>query len=183
MFTDLVGFTSLSQIDEINAFGLLREYRKMVREKVEKHSRREVKTMGDAFLIVFESSMDSVLCAVETQKEAQESESLRKRVKIGIHLGEVYEENGDVHGDSVNVASRLEPLAGGGGICISEQVYHQVKNKLCFSFARVEHSALKNVKDQIEVYFVRGLDTEHRQEVERKEDVIRLAVLPLRNIS
>jgi len=115
MFTDMVGFTSLAQESEEMAMRLLDEQRKMVRPIVVEHGGREVKTIGDAFLVEFASSLEAVNCAGEIQAALKEETPGNSRTKIalriGIHLGDVIHVAGDVAGDAVNVASRIEPLA------------------------------------------------------------------------
>lgn len=155
MFTDMVGYTAMVQTDERRGLRVLRDHRELVRSMVAKHGGTEVKTMGDAFLIEFPSALAATDCAVEMQGairqyNMEKTESLQ--VKIGIHVGDVIHEKGDVYGDAVNIASRIEPLAEGGGICISEQVYDQVKNKVPLRFSKLEPLGLKNVLTPVTVY-------------------------------
>jgi len=124
MFTDIVGYTRMSQSDERLALELLAEHRELVRPLLLSHGGTEIKTIGDAFLVEFKSALDGVLCAVEIQKQMSERNSSvprerRLELRVGVHLGDVVHEGGDVYGDAVNVASRIEPLAESGGVCIS----------------------------------------------------------------
>src|SRR5437879_10571660 len=98
------------------------------------HGGTEIKTVGDAFLVQFRSARDAVLCAVDVQKNLRERNSRvdasrRVEVKIGIHVGDVEESSGDVYGDAVNIASRIEPLSEACGSCISQLVFYSARNK------------------------------------------------------
>src|SRR5262249_22807503 len=135
MFTDMVGYSALAQRDEALALELLEEHRRLVRGLLPQHSGREVKTTGDGFLLEFPSALAAVQGAVEIQNALHDrnetSPAERQiRIRIGIHVGDVVTSDGDIHGDGVNIAARIEPLAAAGGICISNAVHEQVRNKL-----------------------------------------------------
>src|SRR5690349_14006547 len=142
MFTDMVGYTTLSQKSEASAFQLLEEHRKVLRPLFVKHDGLEIKTIGDAFLVEFASALEAVRCAFEIQQSLSELNSDRSPEKklllrIGVHLGDVIHGQNDVYGDAVNIASRIEPLSEPGGVCITEQVYDQIKNKFELPFSSV----------------------------------------------
>ncbi|HXW37305.1 MAG TPA: adenylate/guanylate cyclase domain-containing protein [Nitrososphaerales archaeon] len=155
MFTDIVGYTSMAHADETRTLEVLKQHRGLLRPIVVKHGGSEVKTMGDAFLIEFSSALAATECAAEIEKTLREYNKQNSRdvhVKIGIHVGDVVHEGGDVYGDAVNIAARIVTLAQGGGTCISQQVYDQVRNKSTLRFSRLGAQTLKNVSDPIDVY-------------------------------
>ena len=158
MFTDMVGFTGLAQVDEANALRLLEEHRQILRPEFHQHRGTEVKSVGDGFLVEFESALDATNCAIAIQQRLLERNQRPGvtpiRVRIGVHLGDVVHENGDVLGDSVNIASRLEPLADASGICISGPVFEQVANKIAYPCTLLEHRLLKNVDSPLSLYAI-----------------------------
>jgi len=156
MFTDLVGFTSLAQKDEARAFLLLEEHRALVRAAYPKHNGREIKTMGDAFLLEFASALDATTCAIEIQRRVRKRNQTRRgdriRLRIGVHVGDLISVGGDILGDAVNIASRIEPMAEPGGICVTQQVYDQVWNKISNRMDELAECRLKNVTNPVSVY-------------------------------
>jgi adenylate cyclase len=185
MFTDIVGYTSLSQRNESLAMELLERHRRLLRPFFEKHDGREVKTMGDAFLVEFGSALDAVRCAVEMQQSMHEATSTQPvdehfAIRIGIHLGDVVHRQDDVYGDAVNIASRIEPLAEPGGICISQQVYDQIKNRFELPLTSIGPKELKNVSDKVEVIRV---ELPWGKEETPALNSHRIAVLPFVNMS
>jgi adenylate cyclase len=201
MFTDIAGFTSLVEKDENLALTLLDEHRQLVRPIFLKHRGREVKTIGDSFLVEFASAVDAVECAKDIQQSLNEANHARNAktnifLRIGIHLGDVFHSENDIYGDAVNVASRIEPLAEPGGICVSRQVYESVRTKLReYKFESIGMKQLKNVEEPIEVFKVGvplefmvtsstlpsllGTISDNRQLLPKD----RIAVLPFLNIS
>jgi adenylate cyclase len=188
MYTDMVGYTALGQRNESLSLALVEEQRKMVRPILARHGGREIKTMGDAFLVEFPSAVDAVRCAYDIQRAAREfnlSLAADKRVhlRIGIHLGEVVEDQDDILGDAVNVASRIEKLAEEGGVSVTSHVYDQVQSKLDLQFASLGHQALKGVDKPVEVYKVvmpwRGIDVAPAPRFPSN----RIAVLPFTSFS
>jgi len=186
MFTDIVGYTAMTQKDEASALKMLETYRDLVRPLAPKHGGREIKTMGDGSLIEFGSALEASKCAIEMQEvlhRFNEDAPTKILVRIGIHVGDVLHSSGDVYGDAVNIASRIEPLATGGGICISDQVYYQVRNKLPFDALRIEVGELKNISYPTDVYRIELPWERAGAAPGDRSDRRRLAVLPLANIS
>ena len=185
MFTDLVGYTAITQSNESLALKMLDRHRELVRPVLSRFGGREIKTIGDAFLVEFNSALEAAECAFEIQKtlhEFRDNTSDQINVRIGIHVGDVIHSHGDVYGDAVNIASRIEPLAKGGGICISGQVYDQIRNKIPYKIAKIETGPLKNVAQSIEVYRFE-LPWEKIEERPIELPANRIAVLPFVNIS
>jgi len=189
VFTDVVGFTAMAQADEPMAMRLLTEQRAMFRPIIAKHRGREVKTIGDAFLVEFASSLDAVRCAIEIQATMKDFNSRRGGspailIRIGIHLGDVIHSENDVAGDAVNVASRIEPLAPPGGICVTAPVHSSVVNKVPFSFESLGTPRLKNVATPMEVFRIKGLGEAAAKPVQMTAaQSNRVAVLPFANFS
>lgn len=188
MFTDLVGYTAVGQRNESLSLSLVEEQRKLLRPIFHRHNGREVKTIGDAFLTEFASALDAVRCAYDAQRAIREynislSSERRIHLRIGVHLGDVVEEEGDISGDAVNVASRIEPLAEDGGVCVTQQVYDQVRNKLDLPLLSLGRKALKNVASPLEVYKIVMPWTDEKSVTTTLLDKSRIAVLPFVNIS
>jgi adenylate cyclase len=190
MFTDMVGYSALAQADEEAALTALQRHNGLLRPIFARFRGREVKTVGDAFLVEFESALDAARCALEIQRalhdyNATSSERWKLQVRVGIHVGDVEETDGDVLGDAVNIASRIEPLAEPGGICLTQQVYDQVENKLAASLSRLPPVRLKNIRLPTNVYaVVPSWDgSADGRKTAPPPTGRQLAVLPLANIS
>ncbi|MBC8042347.1 MAG: hypothetical protein IAF08_02770 [Rhizobacter sp.] len=159
MFTDMVGYSMMTQKNEKLALELLEEHRRILRPLFTRHEGMEIKTIGDAFLVSFESALDAVSCAIDMQKTLAEynaafPETVKIEIRIGIHLGDVVHRGGDVYGDGVNIAARIEPLAEPGGICVTEDVYRQVQNKLDVPMMRLGQGDLKHIDIPVGIYKV-----------------------------
>jgi adenylate cyclase len=186
MFTDMVGYTTMTQSNEKLALEVLEAHRRLLRPILAKHGGREIKTIGDAFLVEFGSALDAVNCGIEMQQAIarvnHERTSLTQvQIRIGIHAGDVVERDGDVYGDTVNLASRIEKLADSGGIAVSDQVYEQVRNKLAFSTSKMGEFHLKNIESPTLVYAVSPVWSGVAA-VKPSAAANRIAVLPFRNI-
>ena len=157
MFTDMVGYSALSQRDEKLAQELLEEHRRLLREIFPRFNGTEIKTIGDAFLVEFGSALEAAQCAIEIQRtlakrNADIAPDRRIELKIGIHIGDVVHRGGDVYGDGVNIASRIEPVAGPGGICVSMDVERQIRNALEARFEKLAPTDLKNISVPMELF-------------------------------
>lgn len=187
MFTDMVGYTALGQRNESLSLALVDEQKKLIRAILARHDGREVKTIGDAFLVEFPNAIDAVRCGYEIQRSAKEfnlslAEDKRIHLRIGIHLGEVVESQGDISGDAVNVASRIQPLAEDGGVCLTRQVYDHVRNKFDVVLLSLGPKNLKNVSEPVEVFRM-VMPWEIPRASSTAEDTTRIAVLPFANMS
>ena len=157
MFTDMVGYSALSQRDEKLAQELLEEHRRLLREIFPRFHGTEIKTIGDAFLVEFGSALEAAQCAIEIQRmlahrDADASADRQIQVKIGVHIGDVVHRDGDVYGDGVNIASRIEPVAGPGGICVSMDVERQIRNALEARFEKLAPTDLKNISVPMDLF-------------------------------
>jgi adenylate cyclase len=157
MFTDMVGYSALSQRDDRLALELLEEHRQLLREIFPRFYGTEIKTIGDAFLVEFGSALEAAQCAIEIQRTLAKrnhdvTSDRRIDLKIGIHIGDVIHRDGDVYGDGVNIASRIEQLAGAGGICVSTDVERQIRNALEARFEKFGSADLKNIKLPMELF-------------------------------
>jgi TolB-like protein/class 3 adenylate cyclase/Tfp pilus assembly protein PilF len=157
MFTDMVGYSALSQRDDKLALELLEEHRQLLREIFPRFNGTEIKTIGDAFLIEFNSALEAAQCAIEIQRSLAKrnhdvTAERRIELKIGIHIGDVVHRGGDVYGDGVNIASRIEPLAGAGGICVSMDVERQIRNALEARFEKLAPTELKNISVAMDLF-------------------------------
>lgn len=203
MFTDMVGYSALTQKNEPLALELLEAHRKLLRPVFPNYGGKEIKTIGDAFMVEFRSALEAARCAIELQRTLlahNDSAPPEKQIqiRIGIHVGDVVHRGKDVFGDAVNIASRVEPIAQAGGICVSEDVARQVQNKIEEPLRRMGKGNLKNIQLPVEVYEI-VLPWREREEVPGESEragsapavkvqraskaIDSLAVLPLTNLS
>ena len=184
MFTDIVGYTALMGDDEQKAFEILKQSRELQKPLIEKFNGKWIKEIGDAVLASFPTVTDAVFCATEIQHSAHQFPNLNLR--IGIHQGEVVFENGDVFGDGVNIASRLQSIATPGSIFISETVHHNISNKQGIETRFIKQETLKNVKAPVKIYEVitgNELSKSQSKEQIKKPPEKSIAVLPFINMS
>jgi adenylate cyclase len=188
MFTDVVGYTLISSRDEKRALNLLDEHRALLQTVFSRHEGHVVKTMGDGFLVEFASAVKAVDCAVEAQTEFARSNLRRPEedgvmIRVGINVGDVVHSEGDVLGDAVNVASRVHALAKPGGICITRQVFDQVKGKVQWQMASMGPQELKNLPTPIETFAVMLHPGTQEEGGGLQLDPHRVAILPFANLS
>src|ERR1022692_1187284 len=156
---DVVGYSRLSGTDEDRTLARLRALRSdLIDPTIAVHRGRVVKRTGDGSLVEFRSVVDAVRCAIEVQngmidRNAGLPQERRIDFRIGIHLGDVVEESdGDLMGDGVNIAARLEGIAAPGSICLSEQAYWQVKGRLDLAVTDLGPTQLKNIAEPVRAY-------------------------------
>jgi adenylate cyclase len=160
---DVVGYSRLMELDEVGTLAALKSRRKdILAPLVAKHQGRVFKVTGDGVMVEFASAVNAVQCAIDLQQamtEAanQQPEDRRIVLRIGINLGDVVVERGDLYGDGVNIAARLETAADPGGIFISGTAYDQVRNKFETAFEELGEQSLKNIGAPVRVYRVAGL--------------------------
>src|SRR5436305_5578557 len=189
LVSDIVGYSRLAGADEDRILARLRALRSDLIDPIISVQRgRIVKRTGDGSLIEFRSVVDAVRCAIEVQNGMIERNAglppeRRIEFRIGIHLGDVVEESdGDLMGDGVNIAARLEGIADPGGICLSEDAYRQVRGKVAAEFADIGEQSLKNIARPVRVYRVAA---QHSMEPAALPlpDKPSIAVLPVQNLS
>jgi adenylate cyclase len=158
MFTDIVGFSCQMGADEARMLRLLDLHNQLIREAVAAHHGHVIKTIGDAFLVDFPSVVHAVQCAQQVQQRfrghnAEKEKTEQIHVRIGIHLGDIVQKDGDVFGDGVNIASRLQGLAEPDTICISQKVCEEVAKKLDLgTVVSLGKPTLKNIAERFLVY-------------------------------
>jgi len=155
---DVAGYSRLMGVDEEGTHEHLRAHlRQLVDPKIKEHRGRIVKNTGDGMLAEFSSVVDAVRCAAEIQRamvdlDTDMVEDRRIKFRVGINLGDVIVDGGDIYGDGVNVAARLEAMAEPGGICISRVVRDQIRDKLPYAFADMGEQSVKNIARPVRVY-------------------------------
>ena len=162
LVADIVGYSRLVGADEDRTLARLRGLRSdLIDPAIDAHHGRIVMRTGDGSLIEFRSVVDAVRCAIEVQNGLIERNAglppeRRIEFRVGIHLGDVVEESdGDLMGDGVNIAARLEGVASPGAICLSEQAYWQVKGRLDLAATDLGPTQLKNIAEPIRIYSLR----------------------------
>jgi len=159
MFTDIVGYSALTQKNEELALDLLAEHRRLLRPIFAQNSGKEIETAGDSFFVEFVSALDATKCAIQIQETLYQrnytvAPERRILLRIGLHLGDVVHQGKHVHGDGVNIAARIEPCAEPGAICMSEDVARQVENKIQLRLVLHKRQELKNIKLPVAIYMV-----------------------------
>jgi len=154
MFTDIAGFTKMMGSDSTNALNLVSENRDLQKPLIEQHGGKWLKEMGDGVLASFSSAYNAVKCAIDIQQQA--NKHLKNKIRIGIHLGDVTMEEGDVFGDGVNIAARLESIADPGGIYISDSIHTSIRGNSDIKSIYLGEVQLKNVSEGIRTHAILG---------------------------
>lgn len=158
MFTDIVGFSRQMGSDEARMLRLLEVHNRSIHQAVSEHHGTVIKIMGDAFLVDFPSVVNAVQCAQQILAQfrahnAEKDPAEQIHVRIGIHSGDIVQRDGDVFGDGVNIASRLQALAEPDTICISDIVYRDVAKKVTLgAIVSLGRPKLKNIAERFQIY-------------------------------
>ena len=195
---DIAGYSRLMSVDEEGTLHDLKVHRKeLVDPKITEHRGRIVKTTGDGILVEFVSVVDAVRCAVDIQRGMADRNTnvpIDKRIqfRIGINVGDIIIDGGDIFGDGVNVAARLETLADPGGIMVSSVVHDQVRDKLSFGFEDMGEQVVKNIPRPVNVHRVHLTEVSpekaksasgQQKPVSTSSERPSIAVLPFANMS
>src|SRR5215472_11691377 len=186
---DVAGYSRLIEADEEGTLGRLKALRdEVIDPKIAGHKGRLVKTTGDGLLVEFASVVDAVRCAAELQEAMAERNAAlppdrRIDFRIGIHQGDVVVEDGDIFGDGVNVAARLEGLAAPGEICVSARVHEDAAGRLDLAFEDIGEQSLKNISRAVRVFRVVTGQRPTPEPTLALPDKPSIAVLPFANMS
>ena len=187
---DVAGYSRLMGADEEGTLARLNAHRREFLEPtIAEHNGRIVKRTGDGILIEFGSAVDATRCAIQTQRgmaqrNADVPAEQRIEIRIGIHVGDIIIEEGDIFGDGVNIAARLEGIAEPGGICISDDTFRQVRGKIDAAFEDTGDRQLKNIEHPVRVYQVQLAGTAAKSgKTLGSSDRPSIAVLPFQNMS
>ena len=185
---DVAGYSRLMSADEEGTLAALKSVRQsLIDPKVAEHRGRVVKTTDDGVLVEFASAVDAARCAVDIQQAMAERnagvpEPRRIEFRIGINVGDIIADGGDIYGDGVNIAARVEAQATAGGVCLSDNAYQQIKGKLALEVSDMGEQALKNIPQPVRLYSVR-LDAAPALSALAWPDKPSIAVLPFQNMS
>ena len=149
VFTDIVNFTQLSAKDEQVALDLIEKQNDIIKPIVKKHNGEWLKEIGDGLLLSFDSSIEAVRCSIEIQKTLKSIDDLD--IRIGIHQGDIFVKDGDVFGDDVNIASRIEGFAPTGGISLSDKVHKDISGVSDIKTSFIGHRKLKGVEQETKI--------------------------------
>ncbi|MGH7185624.1 MAG: adenylate/guanylate cyclase domain-containing protein, partial [Pseudomonadota bacterium] len=186
---DVVGFSRLMEADEAGTLAALKVRRKDVLDPlVAKHHGRVFKTTGDGVLVEFASAVNAVQCAVDLQQgmaTANEGQPEDRHIilRIGVNLGDVMVEGGDLYGDGVNIAARLEAIAAPGGILVSGTAFDHIKSNVKVGFDDLGPQSLRNIAEPVRAYRVTGAPAVTVAAPKTASDKPSIAVLPFTNMS
>jgi adenylate cyclase len=187
---DIAGYSRLMGLDEEGTLAVLKAIRgELLDPKIAEHRGRLVKTTGDGALVEFPSAVDAVRCAIDIQRgmatrNANIPEDRRTQFRVGINVGDIIIDQGDIYGDGVNIAARVEAVVQPGGICVSDYAYQQIKGKVALDFVDMGEQRLKNITSTVRVYGVRLDESGQVVKVSLAlPDKPSIAVLPFQNMS
>lgn len=191
---DVAGYSRLMGGDEEGTLTRLKAVRKeLVDPTIAAHRGRIVKTTGDGMLVEFASAVDAMRCAIEVRdgmagQDAAALPDTRIEFRIGIHVGDIIFDDNDIFGDGVNIAARLEGIAEPGGVCISDDTYRQVRDRVDVAFDDKGETALKNIARPVRVFALAGAKQPATKAIEQAPqltlpDKPSIAVLPFQNMS
>ena len=149
VFTDMADFTQISAQDEDRALDLIQKQNDIIKPIVEKHNGEWLKEIGDGLLFSFDSSLEAVRCSIEIQEKLKAYDDLN--IRIGIHQGDIFVKDGDVFGDDVNIASRVEGFAPVGGISLSDKVHKDISGVSDIKTSFIGHRKLKGVEQETKI--------------------------------
>jgi adenylate cyclase len=158
---DVAGYSRLMEQDEVQTLGTLTAYREIMDRLITEHGGRIANTAGDSVLAEFPSAVDAVRCAVEIQNTLASANAGNPKeeclqFRIGVHVGDVMVRAGDLLGDGVNIAARLESIAEPGGICLSETAHGYVRKALPFAFTDLGPQQVKNIEEAVRAYTLKA---------------------------
>ena len=188
MFTDIAGYTESMSKSESKTLDLLNKKRNILNSLLKEHKGTFVKEIGDGTLTYFESAVYAATCAVKLQEQTYSDKDMN--IRAGIHIGDIVFKDGDVFGDGVNVASRLESIAPSGGVCVSKNVYDELINQDDFDGIELGLQSLKGVGRLVEVFGLKGEklnepnpDEYQVNKIEKHSDdeVPSIAIIPFEN--
>lgn len=164
LYTDIAGFSRMMEKDEASTLRLLHFHNTVITEAAERRHGTVIKTIGDAFLVDFRNTVEALQTALEIQDKFYqynlEHKDLPLLVRAGIHLGDIYFFENDALGEGINIAARLQSLAHPGAICMSQDVYNQVLNKIDFTAVKLGKVSLKNITKEIHAYEISSANVE-----------------------
>jgi class 3 adenylate cyclase/tetratricopeptide (TPR) repeat protein len=173
MFTDIAGYSALMAKDEKLAMNMLEKNREIHKSAIAKYNGEYIKEVGDGTLAIFHSSLNAVSCALLIHRECVKNPFLK--VRIGIHIGDIIVSEGDVFGDGVNIASRIEATGEPGGIYISEKVYDDIRNKSEIKSEFLGEKTLKNIDHPVKIY---SIDTDTSKPLAKRVSSLSEPIMP-----
>ncbi len=164
LYTDIAGFSRMMENDEAGTLRLLHFHNAVITEAAERRHGTVIKTIGDAFLVDFRNTVEALQTALEIQDKFyqynKDHKELPLLLRMGLHLGDIYFFENDALGEGINIAARLQSLAHPGAICISQDVYNQVLNKIDFHAVKLGKVSLKNITKEIHAYEIASANVE-----------------------